>query len=143
MSDVLKALAVPVFGAALLGSLSAVPAEAGSLQSIGEPEGVVDIVAWPGYIERGETDPNFDWVTGYEEKTGCKVRIKTAGTSDEMVALMNHAPIKFMVGFNRPYSPLMQDLKPIFQRCRKQAVTIIYRIIGESQLWPCPPCTRM
>jgi putative spermidine/putrescine transport system substrate-binding protein len=62
---------------------------AAPLQEIGPGEGVVDIVAWPGYIERGETDPAFDWVTGFEEKTGCKVRIKTAGTSDEMVALMN------------------------------------------------------
>jgi putative spermidine/putrescine transport system substrate-binding protein len=59
------------------------------LQSIGEGEGEVSIVAWPGYIERGETDPNFDWVTGFEEATGCKVTIKTAATSDEMVALMN------------------------------------------------------
>ena len=59
------------------------------LQSIGQGEGVVDIVAWPGYIERGDTDPNFDWVSDFETKTGCKVRIKTAGTSDEMVALMN------------------------------------------------------
>src|SRR3712207_90030 len=29
------------------------------------------------------------WVTGFEEATGCKVNVKTAGTSDEMVALMN------------------------------------------------------
>jgi len=64
-------------------------AAAEPLQKIGAGEGVVDIVAWPGYIERGETDPAFDWVTGFEAKTGCKVRIKTAGTSDEMVALMN------------------------------------------------------
>ena len=56
---------------------------------IGAGEGVVDIVAWPGYIERGETDKAFDWVTDFEAKTGCQVRIKTAGTSDEMVALMN------------------------------------------------------
>ncbi|GAB4366489.1 MAG: ABC transporter substrate-binding protein [Kiloniellaceae bacterium] len=56
---------------------------------IGAGEGVVDIVAWPGYIERGETDKNFDWVTDFEAKTGCQVRVKTAGTSDEMVALMN------------------------------------------------------
>ena len=34
-------------------------------------------------------DRAFDWVTGYEDNTGCKVNIKTAGTSDEMVALMN------------------------------------------------------
>ena len=58
-------------------------------KEIGAGEGQVDIVAWPGYIERGETDKNFDWVTDFEKKTQCKVNIKTAGTSDEMVALMN------------------------------------------------------
>lgn len=52
-------------------------------------EGEVSIVAWPGYIERGETDPAYDWVTDFEEATGCQVNIKTAATSDEMVALMN------------------------------------------------------
>ena len=51
-------------------------------------EGQVDIVAWPGYIERGETDKSYDWVTPFEQDTGCKVNIKTAGTSDEMVSLM-------------------------------------------------------
>lgn len=54
-----------------------------------EGEGEVSIVAWPGYIERGETDPAFDWVTDFEEATGCQVNVKTAATSDEMVALMN------------------------------------------------------
>ena len=51
-------------------------------------EGQVDIVAWPGYIERGETDKGYDWVTAFESDTGCKVNVKTAGTSDEMVSLM-------------------------------------------------------
>ncbi len=51
-------------------------------------EGQVDIVAWPGYIERGETDKGYDWVTPFEAETGCKVNVKTAGTSDEMVSLM-------------------------------------------------------
>jgi putative spermidine/putrescine transport system substrate-binding protein len=58
-------------------------------KEIGPGEGQVDIVAWPGYIERGQTDKNFDWVTEFEKKTQCKVNVKTAGTSDEMVALMN------------------------------------------------------
>jgi putative spermidine/putrescine transport system substrate-binding protein len=58
-------------------------------KEIGTGEGQVDIVAWPGYIERGETDKKYDWVTDFETKTGCKVNVKTAGTSDEMVALMN------------------------------------------------------
>jgi putative spermidine/putrescine transport system substrate-binding protein len=59
------------------------------LESLGAGEGEVSIVAWAGYIERGETDPAYDWVTSFEEATGCKVSVKTAATSDEMVALMN------------------------------------------------------
>jgi putative spermidine/putrescine transport system substrate-binding protein len=58
-------------------------------KEIGAGEGAVDILAWAGYIERGATDKNFDWVTEFEKKTGCAVNVKTAGTSDEMVALMN------------------------------------------------------
>jgi putative spermidine/putrescine transport system substrate-binding protein len=59
------------------------------ITAIGAPEGQVNIVAWPGYIERGETMAEFDWVTKFEEASGCKVNVKTANTSDEMVALMN------------------------------------------------------
>jgi len=62
---------------------------AAPMQSLGKGEGALDIVAWAGYIERGATVPDFDWVTGFEESTGCMVKVKTAGTSDEMVALMN------------------------------------------------------
>jgi putative spermidine/putrescine transport system substrate-binding protein len=72
-----------MFGAAL-GT-----ANAQSLQALGKGEGQVDIVAWPGYIERGETDKAYDWVTDFEKKTGCKVNVKTAGPSDAMVALRN------------------------------------------------------
>ena len=64
-------------------------AEGGPRQSVGEGEGAVSIIAWAGYIERGETDPNYDWVTQFESDTGCKVSVKVAATSDEMVALMN------------------------------------------------------
>jgi putative spermidine/putrescine transport system substrate-binding protein len=59
------------------------------ITELGAPEGQVNIVAWPGYLERGETDPNFDWITKFETASGCKVNVKTANTSDEMVALMN------------------------------------------------------
>jgi putative spermidine/putrescine transport system substrate-binding protein len=60
-----------------------------ALKAIGPGEGEVSIVAWAGYIERGETDKNYDWVTEFEKSTGCKVTVKTAATSDEMVTLMN------------------------------------------------------
>src|SRR5688572_8054342 len=61
----------------------------GPVQEIGEGEGEVSIISWAGYIERGETDAAFDWVTQFEEETQCKVTNKVAATSDEMVALMN------------------------------------------------------
>jgi putative spermidine/putrescine transport system substrate-binding protein len=62
---------------------------AGPPRQLGPGEGAVSIVAWAGYIERGETDKSYDWVTGFEKETGCKVSVKVAATSDEMVALMN------------------------------------------------------
>jgi len=74
---------------ATTGGVSGGAPSGGPLQSIGEGEGQVDIIAWAGYIERGETDPAYDWVTAFENETGCAVNVKVAATSDEMVALMN------------------------------------------------------
>jgi putative spermidine/putrescine transport system substrate-binding protein len=98
-------LAVLAFTSLLLGACAAPPAateapaedgehadehaDDGMMHEIGESEGQVDIIAWAGYIERGDTDPNYDWVTDFETATGCTVNVKTAATSDEMVALMN------------------------------------------------------
>lgn len=59
------------------------------VKTVGDGEGEVDIVAWAGYIERGESDKSYDWVTGFEKESGCKVNVKVAATSDEMVSLMN------------------------------------------------------
>src|SRR5690349_8753404 len=72
----------------LLLSSSFAFAQEGMMTEIGEGEGEVSIVAWPGYIERGDYE-GWDWVTGFEAETGCLVTVKTAATSDEMVALMN------------------------------------------------------
>lgn len=75
--------------AVLAASISHAQAESSTNTKVGQGEGQLDVIAWPGYIERGESDKNYDWVTGFEKETGCKVNVKTAGTSDEMVSLMN------------------------------------------------------
>src|SRR4029079_4665252 len=49
--------------------------------SIGKGEGKLSLIAWEGY-----TQP--EWVKPFEQKTGCKVTSKYAGSSDEMVTLM-------------------------------------------------------
>ena len=55
--------------------------------SVGAGEGQLNLIAWAGYAENGSNDPKVDWVTPFEKNTGCKVNVKTANTSDEMVAL--------------------------------------------------------
>ncbi len=50
-------------------------------QSVGKPEGSVNLVAWAGYVSN-------PWKSDFEKQTGCKVNVKVAGTSDEMVQLM-------------------------------------------------------
>lgn len=52
-----------------------------ALQKVGKGEGEVSLVSWAGYVEPG-------WSKPFEQKTGCKVNNKEAGTSDEMVELM-------------------------------------------------------
>ncbi|WP_176509744.1 MULTISPECIES: putative ABC transporter substrate-binding protein YdcS [Pseudomonas] len=78
-----------LLGAATGALLASASLQAGEMpKALGAGEGRLDIVAWPGYIERGESDKAYDWVTGFEKETGCKVSVKTAATSDEMVSLM-------------------------------------------------------
>jgi putative spermidine/putrescine transport system substrate-binding protein len=51
------------------------------LQKVGKGEGALSLISWAGYVEE-------PWTKPFEEKTGCKVSDKVAGTSDEMVELM-------------------------------------------------------
>ena len=82
--------AVPAAASALPASTEAAAPKAATVAPTeAKPEGEVDIVDWPGYIERGANDPKYDWVTGFEKQTGCMVKVKDAATSDEMVSLMN------------------------------------------------------
>src|SRR6185503_18486801 len=69
------------------GSVKA-PEGAKAMEKLGAGEGQVNLIAWAGYVEDGSTDPNVDWVSDFEQKTGCKVNVKVGNTSDEMVTLM-------------------------------------------------------
>jgi len=85
-----KGIRMATASAAALSFAFAIPVNAAEMMTkVGPGEGEVAIVAWAGYIERGDSDKNYDWVTDFEKATGCKVTVKVAGTSDEMVTLMN------------------------------------------------------
>jgi len=65
------------------------PPKVAMATSVGAGEGQVNVVAWAGYAEDGSNDPTVDWVHPFEKASGCKVNVKIANTSDEMVTLMH------------------------------------------------------
>ena len=76
---------VHVLGALLAAALC-VPASGASKgdalpTKIGKGEGALNVIQWPAY-----TDPSF--AKKFEQQSGCKIHRKTAGSSNEMVALM-------------------------------------------------------
>ena len=100
---------------------SGAPAGAAFAGPVADGEGQVNILAWPGYVEDGSTDPAVDWVTDFEKETGCVVNLKTFGTSDEAVKLMQgggwdvvsasgDATLRLIYGDN--VQPLNADLVP-------------------------------
>ncbi|HZR91757.1 MAG TPA: ABC transporter substrate-binding protein [Gaiellaceae bacterium] len=69
------ALAVPAAG---IGSR----AGSGLPTKIGKGEGALNLIEWPAY-----SDPSF--AKPFERQTGCKIKRKDAGSSNQMVALMH------------------------------------------------------
>ena len=42
----------------------------GALSEIGEPEGELNLLCWPGYCEDGSNDPKVDWIGEFEKEIG-------------------------------------------------------------------------
>jgi len=70
------------------GSSGEASAAATPLQELGEGEGELNLVIWTGYAEDGSNDPAYDWVTPFEEETGCQVNTQDGTDSANMVQLM-------------------------------------------------------
>jgi putative spermidine/putrescine transport system substrate-binding protein len=82
--------------AACTGGSSGTPAPS-MVTELGDNEGSVKVLAWPGYVEDGTTDPAIDWVSSFEEDTGCEVTVQTFGTSDEAFTLFQTNPNEYDV----------------------------------------------
>ncbi|MGI8928403.1 MAG: extracellular solute-binding protein [Candidatus Limnocylindrales bacterium] len=65
--------------------------------SVGEGEGALSVLAWPGYAEDGTAYPDVDWITPFEEETGCVTTVQGFGTSDEAFSLFTTNPEEFDV----------------------------------------------
>ncbi len=60
----------------------------GALTSLGAGEGALNLIIWDGYAERGAVDKAYDWVTGFEAETGCKVKTTPMTDSANGVQLL-------------------------------------------------------
>jgi putative spermidine/putrescine transport system substrate-binding protein len=84
---------VALAGAAALLAAACTSAPGGSpapsaRAEVGEGEGQLNLIIWAGYAERGDVDENFDWVTPFEQETGCKVEAKEMTDSNNGVSLL-------------------------------------------------------
>jgi len=85
----LAAVAAVAAGACSGGSSGG--AQASAQASLGAGEGALNLVAWSGYVvggTGGEQVQGYDWVTPFEQATGCKVNVKVGVDSANMVQLM-------------------------------------------------------
>ncbi|WP_131740432.1 extracellular solute-binding protein [Actinomadura roseirufa] len=57
--------------------------------TLGPGEGSLNLVALPGTLESGGSDPRVDWVTPFQKRTGCKIDWKVARTPREAGDLMH------------------------------------------------------
>ena len=55
--------------------------------SIGEGEGSLSVLTWPYYAEDGSFTDGLDWVTPFEEATGCDTTVKYFANGDEAYQL--------------------------------------------------------
>lgn len=58
------------------------------VDSIGDPEGALNLVIWAGYAEKGAVDKAYDWVTPFETETGCTVNTTDMTDSNNGVSLI-------------------------------------------------------
>ncbi len=94
-----------IIGLVAAGALLAAACSSGSegspgasmITSVGDGEGQLSVLAWPGYVEDGTTSPDVDWVSSFEEETGCQVTVQTFGTSDEAFTLFQTNPEQYDV----------------------------------------------
>jgi len=62
------------------------------LDSIGPGEGALDLIVRAGYAESGANDGAYDWVTPFEEDTGCEVNAVEIGSSEQLLATIGQDP---------------------------------------------------
>lgn len=53
-------------------------------RTVGASEGALNLLAPAGYVEDGSEDAGVDWVTPFEERSGCQVTVRAAATAQDV-----------------------------------------------------------
>jgi putative spermidine/putrescine transport system substrate-binding protein len=115
----------------------------------GEGEGELNIIIWAGYAEDGSNVPEYDWVHGFEDATGCKVNSKPDDTSDQMVTDMRtgaydgvsasgDATLRLISGgdvaeIDTSTIPGFSDVAPFLQDAPHYVITTTETVDGKEQ----------
>lgn len=89
---------IALVAAACTGGASPSPSSNMPTEMPTKGSGTINILAWPGYVENGTTDPAVNWVKPFEDATGCKVgAVDVFGTSDEAFTKFSTSPEQYDV----------------------------------------------
>jgi putative spermidine/putrescine transport system substrate-binding protein len=86
----MRTLKIPaaVAALALVASACGTGQPSGMASTLPDAEDALNLVIWVGYAEDGSNDPAYDWVTPFEQETGCQVNTTDGVDSANMVSLM-------------------------------------------------------
>ncbi|MFC4906322.1 extracellular solute-binding protein [Actinomadura gamaensis] len=87
------AAATAGLAASMLAACSGESHETGTVRmatALGKGEGSLNLVTMPGQMENGGSDPRVDWITPFEERTGCKVGWRVVRTPQDVRELMHN-----------------------------------------------------
>lgn len=64
---------------------------------LGNTEKELVISSWPNYLESGKNNSEFDWVSIFEEETGCKIQNKNFEKEEEIENILKNENIDLMI----------------------------------------------
>jgi putative spermidine/putrescine transport system substrate-binding protein len=114
------------------GAAPAAAADGAAPSSTVASRGTLRLVVTPGPVQNGNVDPRYDWVTPFEQRTGCQVLLTNASTDLQAVNDINQ-------GTGRSYyDGVLGDPEVLGQLVKLKAVQPLNvpRITGYAQISP-------
>ena len=124
------AFAVLVAGCGSSGG-DAKPAASPYAGPVGNGEGTLNVLAWPGYAEDGSTDPAVDWVTPFEKETGATTKIVTAYSADAFAQVRRDARVIALTG-GRDFNTTPELAQSYVDLLRARGVEAHFRMLPQA-----------